>query len=259
LIPFHHSEFDITQLGRIHEVLARDRPDLLINTAAFNDVDGAESRRSDAYAVNACGPRNLAFETAELGIPIVHLSTDYVFDGKLRRPYHEHDDTNPLSLYGASKLAGERAVATLNPRHYIVRAAWFYWESGKGFLTSMCSNTAKPELRVANDQFGSPTYVPHLAEAIARLIETNAFGTYHVAGAGGASRWEFVTEAFRLLGISTLVRPVSHREFRTAANRPIYSVLSSMQGVIKLPPWQEGVAEFASRFAQHGDGMPANN
>jgi dTDP-4-dehydrorhamnose reductase len=260
LIPLNHREFDITNLNEIHEVLGRDRPDLLINAAAFNDVDGAESRRSDAYAVNACGPRNLAFEAAELEIPIVHVSTDYVFDGKLRRPYHEHDETNPLSLYGASKLAGERAVATLNPRHYIVRTAWLYWESGKGFLTTMCSNAMKPELRVANDHFGSPTYVPHLSDAIAHLIETNAFGTYHLAGSGEASRWQFVTETFRLLGISTLVTAVSHREFPTAANRPTYSALTTVQKPrIDLPPWQEGVAEFARRFAKHRDEVAAAN
>lgn len=260
LIPLNHDEFDITRLSQIHEVLAHHRPDLLINAAAFNDVDGAESRRSEAYAVNACAPRNLAFEAAELGIPIVHVSTDYVFDGKLKRPYHEHDDTNPLSLYAASKLAGERAVATLNPKHYIVRTAWLYWESGKGFLNSMCAKATKPELRVADDHFGSPTYVPHLADAIARLIETDSsYGTYHLAGSGGASRWEFLTETFRILGISTPVTPVSHREFPTAANRPTYSVLTSVQNPrIALPPWQEGVAEFADRFA-HRDGAAVNN
>jgi dTDP-4-dehydrorhamnose reductase len=260
LIPLTHIEFDITDLGQVQKVFARHKPDVLINAAAFNDVDGAESRRSEAYAVNACGPRNLAFASAELAIPIVHVSTDYVFDGKLRRPYHEHDDTNPLSLYAASKLAGERAVATVNARHYVVRTAWLFWESGKGFLNSMCTNATNPQLRVADDHFGSPTYVPHLADAIARLIETDAYGTYHLAGSGGASRWEFVVEAFRVLGLSTTVTPVSHREFPTAANRPTYSVLTSVHNPhIALPPWQEGVAEFARRLAKHGGEAAADN
>ena len=261
LIPLGHSEFDITRLSHVHEVLARERPDLLINAAAFTDVDGAELvGRSDAYEVNARGPRNLAFEAADLGIPIVHVSTDYVFDGKQRRPYHEDDDTNPLSIYGASKLAGERAVIRLNPKHYIVRTAWLYWESGKGFLPSMCSNATKPELRVADDQFGSPTYAPHLADAIARLIETDAFGTYHLAGSGGTSRWQFVTEAFRLLGVSTRVTPVSHHEFPAPAIRPAYSVLTTVREPrIALPPWQEGVAEFVRRFARHRDELTASH
>lgn len=261
LIPLGHRELDITQLSQVHDVLARERPDLLINAAAFTDVDGAELRgRNAAYAVNASGPGNLAFEAADLGIPIVHVSTDYVFDGKLRRPYTEDDNTNPLSIYGASKLSGERAVARLNPKHYIVRTAWLYWESGKGFLPSMCLNATKPELRVADDQFGSPTYAPHLADAIARLIETGAFGTYHMAGSGGASRWQFVTEAFRLLGLSTKLTPVSHHEFPAPANRPAYSVLTTMhEPRLALPPWQEGVAEFVRRFATHRDELVANN
>ena len=249
-VPLDHGALDIAQLPQVHEILTRVRPDLVINAAAFNDVDGAESRRNEAYAANACGPRNLAYETSELGIPIVQVSTDYVFDGRLKRPYHEQDETNPLCLYGASKLAGERAVRLLNPRHYVVRTAWLFWESGSGFLTSMCSNATRPELRIADDQMGSPTYVPHLADGIARLIETGAFGTYHLVGSGGASRWQLVTEAFRLLGISTPVRPVSYREFPTAANRPTFSVLTSIQEPrITLPPWQEGVADFARRFA----------
>jgi dTDP-4-dehydrorhamnose reductase len=261
LIPLSHVELDITRLSQVHDVLARERPDLLINAAAFTDVDGAELLgRSDAYEVNTRGPRNLAFETAELGMPIVHVSTDYVFDGKLRRPYHEDDDTNPLSIYGASKLAGERAVIRLNPKHYIVRTAWLYWELGQGFLPSMCLNATKPELRVADDQFGSPTYAPHLADAIARLIETDAFGTYHLAGSGGTSRWQFVTEAFRLLGAATRVTPVSHHEFPAPAIRPAYSVLTTAREPhIALPQWQEGVAEFVRRFARHREDLTASH
>jgi dTDP-4-dehydrorhamnose reductase len=250
VVPLDRREFDITRLCRVHEVLKREQPALVINAAAFNDVDGAESQITSAYAVNALGPRDLASETADLGIPLVHVSTDYVFDGAANRPYHERDLPNPLSVYGASKLAGETAVRALNPRHYIVRTAWLYWESGKGFLHSMCSNASRPELRVAKDQIGSPTYVPHLADAIARLIDTGAFGTYHLAGTGAVSRWELVSELFRVLKISTPLRPVSHREFPASARRPSYSVLTTVQEPrITLPPWQDGIAEFASRFA----------
>jgi dTDP-4-dehydrorhamnose reductase len=250
VVPMERSELDVTRLCQIHRVLKREQPALVINAAAFNDVDGAESQITTAYAANAMGPRDLAAETADFGIPLVHVSTDYVFDGSTDRPYHEHDLTNPLSVYGASKLAGETAVRELNPRHYIVRTAWLYWESGKGFLRSMCLDASRNPLRVANDQFGSPTYVPHLADAIARLIETGAYGTYHLAGAGGVSRWELVSEAFNLLHISTPLRPVSHRVFPARARRPLYSVLTSVQEPrITLPPWQEGIEEFASRFA----------
>lgn len=254
VVPLERGELDITRLSQIHRVLKREQPDLIINAAAFTDVDGAESQITSAYAANALGPQDLAAETADLGIPLVHISTDYVFDGSASRPYDEYDLPNPLSVYGASKLAGETAVRKLNPRHYIVRTAWLYWESGKGFLLTMCSNAWRPELRVANDQIGSPTYVPHLADAIARLIETGAFGTYHLTGAGGVSRWKLISEAFNLLNISTPIRPVSHRVFSVGARRPRYSVLTSVQEPrITLPPWQEGVAEFARRFPNRRD------
>jgi dTDP-4-dehydrorhamnose reductase len=240
---------DITELGKVREAISKHRPDLLINASAFNDVDGAESRVREAHAINAVGPRILAVATAAHGIPLLHVSTDYVFDGASQRPYHEFDVANPLSAYGASKLAGEEAVRSLNWKHYVVRTAWLFWESGRNFLTSMYGLAARPEIRVASDQFGSPTYVPHLAVGISQLIETEAFGTYHLAGRGGASRWQLVSELFRRLGVASSVIPVSHREFSTPAQRPGYSVLTSVQKpYIELPLWQEGLDEFASRL-----------
>ena len=241
VVPLGRNDLDITRLCQIHRVLKREQPDLVINAAAFNDVDGAESQITNAYAGNALGPQDLAAETADLGIPLVHVSTDYVFDGSSNRPYDEHDLPNPLSVYGASKLAGEIAVRRLNPRHYIVRTAWLYWESGKGFVLSMCSNASRPELRVANDQIGSPTYVPHLADAIARLIETGAYGTYHLAGSGGVSRWELVSEVFSLLNISTPLRPVSYRVF------PPRRSSSPVQRSHQRPGTADNVASMAGR------------
>ena len=238
---------DITQPGRVREAIEGYRPAMVINAAAFNDVDGAESRAEECYAVNALGPRNLALATAAAQIALVHVSSDYVFDGAKREPYHEFDRTNPLSAYGASKLAGEEAVRWGNPRHYVVRTAWLFWERGKNFLRTMHGAAAKPELRVTSDQRSSPTYVPHLAAAIARLVATDSYGTFHLAGSGGASRWELVRELFRIAGIVTPVIPVSHQEFPAAATRPAYSVLTSIQDPrIELPSWLEGVAEFAS-------------
>lgn len=240
---------DITRLEQVRAAIAGYRPAMVINAAAFNDVDGAESRQAEAYAINAAGPRNLALATAAAKISIVHVSTDYVFDGAVTRPYNEFDRTNPLSVYGASKLAGEEAVRAENPRHFVVRTAWLFWESGKNFLRSMHAAASKPELRVTSDQYSSPTYVPHLAAAIAQLVATEAYGTVHLAGNGGASRWELVRELFRVRGIATPVLPVSHREFPAAATRPAYSVLASVREPrIELPAWQHGVAEFARKI-----------
>jgi dTDP-4-dehydrorhamnose reductase len=139
-------------------------------------------------------------------------------------------------------------VRTLNARHYIVRTAWLFWEQGKSFLAEMRARAASTQLRIAEDQCGSPTYVPHLAQGIARLITSEAYGIYHLAGKGGASRWELVCEFFRLLGVAPLPLPISRKVFVTAAERPAFSVLTTIQDPrIELPPWQEGVAEFARR------------
>jgi dTDP-4-dehydrorhamnose reductase len=251
VIALGHAELDITNAAQVDVAINAHRPDVLINASAFNDVDGAESRRAQAEAVNAEGPAILAAATAARGLALLHVSTDYVFDGAIGRPYHEYDRTNPLSAYGASKLAGEEAVRTLNPRHYITRTAWLFWEEGSNFLLSMYRLARRPQLKVASDQFGSPTYVPHLAEAISRLIETGAYGTYHLAGQGGGSRWELVTELFRRLGIGTPVMPVSRIEFPAAAVRPVHTVLTSIQNpLIRLPPWQIGVDQFSCAISR---------
>lgn len=252
-----HHALDITQLDKVRVALGAYRPSLVINAAAFNDVDGAESHSEEAYAVNALGPRNLAIATAAHEIPLLHVSTDYVFSGNGRRPYHEFDQTNPRSVYAASKLAGEQAVRSLNRRHYIVRTAWLFWEDGKNFLLSMYRLSTCSELKVASDQFGSPTYVPHLAEGITQLADTEAYGTYHLAGRGGASRWELVTYLFRRLSIATPILPVSSLEFSAPAPRPSYSVLSTIQDPrIELPTWKEGVNEFARRLTRADSRQP---
>lgn len=251
LASLDHRALDVARLEDVRAAVTQHRPALVVNASAFNDVDGAESRIAEAYAVNALGPRNLALVTAERTIPIVHVSTDYVFDGATKRPYHEFDRTNPLSVYAASKLAGEEAIRAMNHRHYIVRTAWLFWEHGNNFLRSMHALASRAELSVVNDQYGSPTYVPHLAEGIARLISTGAFGTYHLAGRGGTTRWEMVCELFRTLGIGTTVRPVSRLAFPAAAERPAYSVLTTIQDPhLELPPWQEGLERFARRLAE---------
>jgi dTDP-4-dehydrorhamnose reductase len=246
VVALDRRALDISQLSQVRAAIAECRPEMVINAAAFNDVDRAESQSTEAYAVNALGPRNLAVATAAIDIPLLHLSTDFVFDGAAIRPYNEFDRTNPLSTYGASKLAGENAIQSLNARHFIVRTAWLFWENGANFLRSMYMRSSQPELRAVSDQCGSPTYVPHLAAAIARLIATDSYGTFHLAGGGAATRWELLCELFRVAGIPTPVVPASHREFSAAAKRPAYSVLTSIQDPrIELPPWQQGVAEFA--------------
>jgi len=246
LLALDRQRLDITQLEAVRAAVQTLRPDLVLSAAAFNHVDGAESDPDAAYRGNALGPRNLAVVTAAGRIPLLQVSTDYVFAGTSPRPYHEFDCPHPRSVYGASKLAGEEVVRALNPCHYVVRTAWLYHTTGRNFPKTMCSLATQPEVRVVSDQYGSPTYAPHLATAIARLIHTGAYGTYHFAGQGGTSWFELARRLYRLLGIQTPVRPVATAEFPRPAARPRYSVLTTLQDPqILLPLWEDGLAEFA--------------
>jgi dTDP-4-dehydrorhamnose reductase len=246
IIALDHPRLDISQLNAVREAVQAHRPDLVLNAAAFNNVDGAESDPEAAYRGNALGPRNLAVATAAHRLPLLHVSTDYVFDGTSKRPYHEFNRPRPRSVYGASKLAGEEIVRALNPCHYIVRTAWLYHTTGRNFPKTMCALAGQPEVRVVSDQYGSPTYAPHLAGAMARLISTGAYGTYHFAGQGGTSWFELTRTLYRLLGIQTPVRAITMADFPRPAERPRYSVLTTLQDPqILLPPWEEGLGEFA--------------
>lgn len=245
VVALPRGELDIADLDAVREVVRMHRPDLIINAAAYNRVDDAEADDTAAYRGNALGPRNLALASADIGIPLLHVSTDYVFDGRATRPYHEFDRPDPQSAYGRSKLAGEQAVRALNPRHYLVRTAWVYDAQGGNFPRTILSLAARPEVRVVDDQTGSPTYAPHLAAAIARLIPSAAFGTYHFAGQGAVTWYGLTRKLYELRGIATPVVPVTTAEFPRPAQRPRYSVLTTLQEPrIVLPPWQDGLADF---------------
>jgi dTDP-4-dehydrorhamnose reductase len=246
VVAFTRSDLDISSLAGVRAAVESSEPDLVINAAAYNNVDGAEIDANSAFRINAVGPRNLALVTAAHGIPLLHVSTDYVFDGLAGRAYHEFDRTNPDSTYGRSKLAGELAVASLNHQHFIVRTAWLYDCGTRNFPTTMLSLASKQEVRVVSDQFGSPTFVPHLAQALEHLLDTEAYGTYHIAGAGVSSWFQLTHALYGLLGITTQVKPISSAELSRPAKRPPYSPLVTLQDPeILLPDWRVGLAEFA--------------
>lgn len=252
-----HQDLDITALSQVRAAVRAHKPDLVLNAAAFNEVDRAEVDPVSAFRGNALGPRNLALASAEAGASVLHVSTDYVFDGSQSVPYHEYDHPAPLSSYGRSKLAGEVAVRELNPRHYLVRTAWVYEPRGHNFPKTLYSLALRNgQVRVVSDVKGSPTSAAHLAQAILILIETGAFGTYHLAGRGEGASWFDIAQClFHELRMDTAVLPVSSAEFLRPAPRPPYSVLRTIQEPqILLPPWQEGVAEFAREIkALFGD------
>jgi len=259
IVALTHKDLDIASLAEVREAVRAHKPNLVLNAAAFNDVDGAEARPDAAFLGNAVGPRNLALAAAEVGAPVLHVSTDYVFDGQQSTPYHEYDRPAPLSIYAKSKLAGEIAVKEVNPRHFIVRTAWVYEPKGNNFPKTLYSLALKQkEVKVVSDVKGSPTSAAHLARAILTLIDTGAFGTYHLTGLGeGASWFDLAACFFGELHLDTAVIPVPSSEFPRPAPRPRYSVLRTIQQPrILLPPWQEGIAEFARDIkAQFGDSV----
>lgn len=249
VIGLAHADLDIRSREAVRESLRLHRPDIVINAAAFTDVDGAEARPDAAHETNTIGPRNLAAQTHRDGARLLTISTDYVFDGKKDRPYDENDTPAPLSVYGRTKLAGEEEVRQLNQRHFIVRTAWLYDNAGASFAqTALELAAGNREVRIAEDQLGSPTFVPHLAAAIGRLLSTEDFGTHHLAGSGGTSRFEFIRELYCRVGIETPLKTARASDFPTAAVRPTNSQLASVREPdAALPPWKEGVLEFARR------------
>jgi len=255
-------ELDLVDPASISRALASTRPDVVINAAAYTAVDKAESDAAAAFALNRDGAAALAAAAAVAGCPIIHLSTDYVFDGSKSGAYAENDATNPMGVYGRSKLEGEAAVAAANARHVILRTAWIYGAHGHNFLKTMLRLAREgAELRVVADQRGNPTYAPHLADAIlamaARIGTGQPWGIYH-ATASGETTWHgfasAIIAAAKPLGVPQgPVRAITTADYPTPARRPANSCLDCgklerMFGQ-RLPPWEQGLTECIAELA----------
>jgi dTDP-4-dehydrorhamnose reductase len=241
------ADLDITDADALRRALAAERPRAVVNCAAYTDVDGAEAERLAAFAINGKGAGNVAAAAAEIGATIVHVSTDYVFDGAKREPWLESDAVAPLGAYGASKLAGERAVAAANPAHAIVRTAWRFGAGGKNFVDTMLALGAeREEVSVVTDQVGCPTWTGHLAAALVELAERpGETGIHHIAGAGSCSWNELAIEVLHRAAIDCRVLPTTTAAFPRPAPRPAYSVLGTeRRDPLLLAPWQDGVAAY---------------
>lgn len=239
-------EIDITKNGKVEKEIGRVKPDVIINAAAYTDVDGAESNRETAFEVNELGVRNLAVAAKKTGAKLVHFSTDYVFPGDKKEGYKEDDLPGPAeNTYGESKLAGEKVLRKSGVEYYLVRTAWLYGAGGKNFVdTILRLATEKNELRVVNDQFGSPTWAADLARAIKELVEEKYEpGVYHLVNDGVASWYEFAREIMKLRNKNTMVVPVTTQEFPRPATRPKYSILINTKGP-KLRDWREALQEY---------------
>ena len=260
-------EFDITDRGAVETTLEREKFSLMINAAAYTGVDKAESERDKAFAVNAEGPRYLALECAKRNIPLIHISTDYVFDGHKRSPYIETDALGPVCVYGESKAAGEKAVREAFDRHMILRTSWLYSSHGNNFVKAILGLAGeREELKVVADQHGCPTYAADLAAAIlgiAKHIERTRsvpWGIYHYCGYGVTTWHEFaqkICELARKHGSLkfTEIKAISTGEYPTAAKRPPYSALdcSKIERIfgIQTRPWEESLADMLAALLTH--------
>ncbi len=253
-IPYRHNVLDITRPANVEQAIDFHKPDAIVNTAAYNFVDKAESEVEAAMLANKTGPENLAKAAAKRKIPLVHFSTDYVFDGTKKTPYVESDQPNPLSVYAKSKLAGEKAVLEASTQSYVVRTAWVYHPKGKNFLLTMLGLRNKPEIKIVNDQFGSPTYAPHLAQAIVDLLEQRpAAGIYHIAGHGQTNWFDLAQTFFKELGTKVNLVPISAKDYSYQAPRPRYTVLSTEKNpAFELPSWEQGVEDFVKVVESNG-------
>jgi dTDP-4-dehydrorhamnose reductase len=249
VVGFGHTELDVADRGAVSAKFELERPDVVINCAAWTDVDGAEEAEEAAMAVNGKGAGNVAAAAAKVGASIVYVSSDYVFDGAKGAPYVEADQPAPLSAYGRTKLAGEEATAAANKRHFVVRSSWLFGIGGSNFVETMLRFGADHgEVLVVRDQVGSPTYTWHLAYGIVRLIEGIEFGIHHMAAAGACSWYDFAREIFEQAELECRVLSGTTEMLGRPAPRPSYSALTSQrEHAIELPAWRDGLAAYLSQ------------
>jgi len=248
LIETDVHNLDITNQAMVFDLVKSQKPDVIINCAAYTNVDGCESDELNAYRVNAIGPQNLSAAAFSVGAKIVQVSTDYVFDGTVSSPKIESDPINPRSVYGKSKALGEILVKEINPRHFIVRTAWLYGEGNNFVRTMLKLAKEKDEVKVVNDQFGSPTSTKDLARCIIKLINTESYGTYHGTCEGSCSWNQFAKKIFEIKGINIKVSDITTEELNRPAERPKYSVLDNFMlrliGINEFRSWEEALIDY---------------
>lgn len=239
-------ELDITKPDQVNTTLKKINPDVVINCAAYTNVDGAEEEKEKAFIINGLGPRYLALACRQYGAALVHMSTDYIFNGQPKRPYQIYDTPCPVNTYGASKLFGEAGVRETGGKFFIVRVSWLFGPGGKNFVDTILNLAReREELKVVDDQRGCPTYTVDLAGALTHLVESEVYGTYHVTNTGETTWYEFANTIVRAAGLKTQVTPCKTEDFPRPAPRPVFSVMDPfpLRQVIgyDLPTWEDAV------------------
>lgn len=241
-------ELDITRVDSVLDIVRSVKPDAIINCAAYTAVDASESDLDLAYKINAIGPRNLSIAATDVGARLMHISTDYVFDGEGKSPYREFDAVNPQGAYGKTKLEGERFVAQFADRFFIIRTAWLYGD-GKNFVKTMLNLAqSRDSVSVVADQFGTPTSASELAKAIDFLLFTDNYGLFHGTCEGSCCWADFTEEIYRIKDIHTRVNRITTDEYPTPAKRPAYSVLDNymfrLTSDYKFADWHDAIREY---------------
>jgi dTDP-4-dehydrorhamnose reductase len=248
-------ELDVTDRAGLHQAMGSVRPDVVINCAAYTAVDRAETERDVAYRVNVLGASNVAQAAERIGARVVYFSTDYVFDGTATEPYDEDAPTAPLSVYGRTKLQGEQATREANPDHLILRLAWLYGRSGHNFVrTVLRLARAKDELRIVDDQVGSPTFTEDVVHQLWTAIGDDCTGTYHCVNTGQASWHAFASRIVHRLGLAVPVVPIRTADYPTPARRPAYSVLVDrkfdLEQLNGMRPWEDALDDCLLRYRE---------
>ncbi len=252
-------DLDITNPTDVETMVRKFIPDIILNCAAYTNVDDCEAKKPLAWRVNAQGPKNLGITAKKHGIQLIHISTDYVFGGKktVPEPYSEQDDPSPLSYYGRTKLEGEEAIRRTSDSHMIVRTAWLYGIQGHNFLKTMLRlalTDPHRQIKVVNDQFGSPTWSYRLALQIGQLIAAGGQGTYHATSEGHCTWYDLASCFLEKLGVAHSLTPCTTEEYPTPATRPMNSILENRRlrtaGIDIMPHWEDDLDEFVSAFRE---------
>lgn len=249
VLGLRQADLDVSHCDQVRQRAQAFRPDWVVHLAAFTNVDACEGDPDRAYVVNGLGARNSSMAAADVGAGLIALSTDYVFDGATREPRREHDIVGPLSVYGRSKLAGERGAREVNARHIIVRTQWLYGAGGKNFVDTIIAKARAGEaLTVVDDQTGAPTWTGDLSQALVHLLERGEYGTYHVTNSGECTWHEFAVEICRQAGIDAKIGKLSSEELARPARRPAYSVLHNgwyrhVTGQ-SMPAWRDALTSY---------------
>lgn len=242
------AQLDITADNACRDAVRAYKPDIVINAAAYTNVEKSEDEPEAAFAVNAAGAHNLALACRDGKAKLIHISTDYVFDGEKNGPYEEADLPNPLSVYGKSKLLGEKLIRDTGGRFFIVRTSWLFGDGSNFVRTMLRLADERPEIAVVADQYGTPTYAGDLAVFLERLMNTEYYGIYHATNTGNCTWYDFACQIFEHAGLAVAVKPIKTGEFPVKARRPRYSVLDNKllcrRGFTPLRAWQDALAQY---------------